>query len=249
MTSDRGLVPRSPRRPRQWPAASRRARVPGRHSVGVRHRRPLERCTTAVLLAVYVLASPSQTDPLGRLPRRVGPVARQTAAKMRPRLADCDRRWLVLTGKKGGDEVGRCHRGHGTRLLLMTDANGTPLAAYTTAANHNEVNTIETLVDDRSPALPAPERLLHDKAADADWLREALRAHEIELICPHRENRTKPPTQDGRSLRRYKRRYRIERTISWLLNCRRLITRWEWYDDLFGGFVHLACLYTILQRL
>lgn len=131
--------------------------------------------------------------------------------------------------------------------MLLTDGDGTPLAAYTTAANHNEVNTIETLVDERSPAVPAPERLLYDKAADADWLRASLQTRGIELICPHRENRTKPPTQDGRSLRRYRGRWVVERTISWLHNCRRVITRWEWYPELFEGFVHLACLYTILK--
>lgn len=143
--------------------------------------------------------------------------------------------------------MGRCHRGNGTRILLLTDRQGTPLAAYTTAANHNEVNTIETLVD-QPTAAPRPERLLYDKAADADWLRQALDARGIELICPHRGNRTKAPTQDGRSLRRYRHRWMIERTISWLHNCRRLITRWEWYPELFEGFVHLSCLYTILKR-
>ena len=47
--------------------------------------------------------------------------------------------------------MGRCHRGNGTRILLLTDGRGTPLTAYTTAANHHEVNTIETLVDDAVP--------------------------------------------------------------------------------------------------
>lgn len=144
--------------------------------------------------------------------------------------------------------MGRCHRGNGTRILLLTDRRGTPLTAYTTAAHHNEVNTIETLLDERSGAVPAPARLLYDKAADADWLRASLARRGIELICPHRENRTKPPLQDGRSLRRYRSRWVVERTFSWLHNCRRLITRWEWYPELFEGFVHLACLYTILKR-
>jgi transposase len=144
--------------------------------------------------------------------------------------------------------VGRCHRGNGSRILLLTDRQGTPLTAYVTAANHNEVNTVETLVDQRSAAIPAPEHLLYDKAADADWLRQSLATRGIELICPHRENRTLPAIQDGRSLRRYRHRWAVERTFSWLHNFRRLTTRWEWYSDLFEGFVHLACLYTILKR-
>jgi transposase len=144
--------------------------------------------------------------------------------------------------------VGCCHRGNGIRILLLTDRRGTPLTASTTAAHHNEVNTIETLADELSPAVPAPERLLYDKAADADWLRESLTRRRIALICPHRENRTKPPSQEGRSLRRYRSRWVVERTFSGLHNRRRLITRWEWYPELFEGFVHLACLYTILKR-
>ncbi len=43
----------------------------------------------------------------------------------------------------------------------------------------------------------------------------------IELIAPHRSNRKKPATQDGRALRRYKRRWIIERTNAWLGNFRR----------------------------
>lgn len=101
---------------------------------------------------------------------------------------------------------------------------------------------------DQPTALPRPVRLLYDKAADADWLRESLQTRGIELICPHRANRTRPATQDGRPLRRYRHRWIVERTISWLHNCRRLITRWEWYPEQFEGFVHLACLYTILKR-
>ena len=132
----------------------------------------------------------------------------------------------------------------------MTDGNDLPLSAFITAANISEVHAIETLVDEcHCSTAHWPKRLLYDKAADADWLRKTLAGRDIELICPHRNNRTKPPLQDGRSLRRYKRRYKIERSISWLQRFRRLITRWEYYAELFEGFVHLACLYTILQRL
>lgn len=131
--------------------------------------------------------------------------------------------------------------------MLMVDGEGLPLSAFTLSANEAEVNAIETLVDVRV-CKRKPKRALYDKAADADWVRERLAARGIELITPHRRNRTKPPLQDGRSLRRFKRRYKVERTISWLFNNRRLITRWEFYPELFEGFVHLACLYTIVRR-
>lgn len=92
-----------------------------------------------------------------------------------------------------------------------------------------------------------PTRLIYDRAADADWLRASLADRQIELICPHRKSRKKPPLQDGRSLRRYSRRFKVERTISWLQNLRRLVVRYEYHDHLFEGFLHLGCLFTILK--
>lgn len=132
--------------------------------------------------------------------------------------------------------------------MILVDGEGTPLSLFTLAANHAEVNAIEHLVDDRTGE-GKPERLLYDKAADADWLRENLEHRGIELICPHRTNRAKAATQDGRKLRRYARRYKVERTISWLFNLRHLVTRYEWYSELFEGFAVLGCLYTVLKRL
>jgi len=130
--------------------------------------------------------------------------------------------------------------------MLMVDGEGTPLSAFVTDAATSEVQSIETLVDERMTSR-TPERLLYDKAADSDSLRESLRLRGILLLCPHRENRTKESVNDGRVLRRYKRRYKVERSISWLHNFRRLITRWEYYPELFQSFVHLACLLTILK--
>ena len=75
--------------------------------------------------------------------------------------------------------------------MLMTDANGIPVSAFTTSAQTAEVNTIETLVDIQV-AGKRPERLLYDKAADADWLRDALHRRGIEQITPHRKGRKKP---------------------------------------------------------
>src|SRR5215475_3516453 len=74
------------------------------------------------------------------------------------------------------------------------------------------------------PKLPA--RLIGDAAYDSDGLDQTLAADGIELIAPHRANRVHL-TQDGRPLRRYKRRWKIERLFAWLQNSRRLVTRYE----------------------
>jgi len=56
-----------------------------------------------------------------------------------------------------------------------------------------------------------PERLIGDRAYDSDPLDERLQQQGIQLIAPHKSNRKKPATQDGRVLRRYKRRWKVER--------------------------------------
>jgi transposase len=153
----------------------------------------------------------------------------------------------VFLGKKGGDEVGKTKRGKGTKTMVLTDGNGLPLGALTASASPHEVTLIEPLLQSRLLNRRI-RRLIYDQAADSDPLRERLARHDIELVCPHRRNRTKPPTQDGRSLRRYCRRYKIERSISWLQNFRRVVTRYEHRAYRFLGFVQIACLLITLRR-
>jgi hypothetical protein len=66
--------------------------------------------------------------------------------------------------------------------------------------------------------LPKLKRLILDPGYDSDPLRLRLRERGIEMICPHRRNRKEPKTQDGRKLRRYKRRSKVERRLVWQLS-------------------------------
>jgi len=68
------------------------------------------------------------------------------------------------------------------------------------------------------------------------------------MIAPHRRNRRRPRTQDGRKLRRYKRRWKIERLFACLGNFRRLVVRHERHLVNSIGFVLLACIIIPLRR-
>lgn len=131
--------------------------------------------------------------------------------------------------------------------MVLTDGNGLPLAVDTESASPHEVTLIETLIEKRV-LRKKPRRLVYDEAADSDPLRQRLHARGIELVCRHRRNRVKPPTQDRRKLRRYRRRWKVERSISWLQGFRRLVTRYEYHAHLFHGFVQLACMIIVLGR-
>jgi len=91
--------------------------------------------------------------------------------------------------------------------------------------------------------------VIADRAYDSDPLREALAERGTDLICPHRSNRKRPKTQDGRKLRRYRRRWIIERTFAWLGNFRRLVVRWERSLLVYRAFFHLACCFILLRWL
>ena len=136
--------------------------------------------------------------------------------------------------------------------MAVVDGEGLPLGVLVTSASPAEVKLIEETLD-QAPQTEDGEdqlqRLVYDKAADSDELREQLDERGIELICPHRSNRVRPATQDGRKLRRYRRRWKVERTFAWIGNYRRLVVRYEWYPRMYVAFVHLACILITLKRL
>ena len=90
--------------------------------------------------------------------------------------------------------------------------------------------------------------VLPKKAYDSDGLDVDLSEIGIEMIAPNRRNR-KHGSQDGRPLRRYKRRWKVERTIAWLQSFRRVRTRDEYKAQHFLGFVQLACILMLLGRI
>lgn len=90
--------------------------------------------------------------------------------------------------------------------------------------------------------------MIGDKAYDSDPLDARLAEQGVELIAPHRSNRQKHETQDGRPLRRYKKRWKVERLFAWLQNFRRIPIRYEYHAANFLGFVQLACMVILLRR-
>jgi len=91
--------------------------------------------------------------------------------------------------------------------------------------------------------------MVGDRGYDSDPLDQRLREQQgVELIAPHRYNRIKPRTQDGRVLRRYRRRWKVERLFAWLKNYRRLLIRWERHSRNYLGMVQLGCMLILLRH-
>lgn len=85
------------------------------------------------------------------------------------------------------------------------------------------------------------------KPTISDPLREALLAEEILLLAPRRCRRTKPSFNDGRWLRRSRKRWKIERLFAWLHHFRRLVVRWEYDAENYLAFLQPGFA-TILLR-
>lgn len=114
--------------------------------------------------------------------------------------------------------------------MADVDGAGLPVAVGIASASPHEVNVLEAALD---------EGLLDERLWDERG---------VKLIAPHRRGRKRKATQDGRELRRYKRRWKVERFFAWLHFFRRLVTRYEVKAENFLGFLHLACALILLRQ-
>jgi transposase len=160
----------------------------------------------------------------------------------------------LCPSKKRGACVGKTRRGKGTKWMVVVDGQGIPLGSEFASASQAEVNLAETTLEqvalvnrDGQASQRSPERLIVDKAYDSDPLRQRLAQRGVELIAPHRRNRKIPKTQDGRKLRRYRKRWKVERFFAWIGNFRRLVVRYERDITVYRAFFHVACIFIVLR--
>jgi len=131
--------------------------------------------------------------------------------------------------------------------MAVADGAGLPLACGIASGERHETKLVlDTLKNRFLRALP--KKMIGDKAYDSDALDAELAKRGIELIAPHQPRR-RAKTQDGRKLRRYRRRWLVERLFAWLMRCRRLVTRYETKAEMFLGFLRLACARLLWNRL
>lgn len=139
--------------------------------------------------------------------------------------------------------------------MVVVDGAGVPLGSQLASASPAEVTLAESTLQrisvpqQRGRPRNRPLRVIADRGYDSDPLRWRLRKRGILLIAPHRKGRRKPPLNDGRELRRYRKRWKVERTFAWLGNFRRLLVRQDYHLHIYEAFFHVACLIITLRYL
>jgi transposase len=95
-----------------------------------------------------------------------------------------------------------------------------------------------------------PEIIVADKAYDSDALRAVTASVGIHLLSPHRSNRRPENcSNDGRRMRRYRNRWRVERTFAHAGNFRRFTTRYERLLVTANAVVNAVCMLLTLSHL
>jgi len=136
--------------------------------------------------------------------------------------------------------------------MAIADARGTPIAIGIASGPRHEAKLVEETLSRRF-VRGRLLRLIGDKAYDSAPLARTLQRRGTELISPLRsagkkQRGTGTRKADGRSLRRYRRRWLVERVFAWLMKSRRLVTRYEHKAQNFLAFVELACAVILLRR-
>ncbi len=241
----------SPQAAERWarPTVARHACGVERRVVGVTHGCSLARSAHSLSALSNLSSTLPTVAALGTIRAFTANPGRRLT---RPREARSERslhRRQLQFGEKRGSGVGPTKRGKGSKIMAIADRHGLPVAVHVVSASPNEATLVEPTLQRRFLS-QTPQRLIGDKAYDSDPLDQRIRDQfHVQLIAPHRWNRSRPATQDGRVLRRYRRRWKIERLFAWFHNYRRIVIRWEYYPENFLGMVQLACAVILLRHL
>jgi transposase len=123
--------------------------------------------------------------------------------------------------------------------MAIVDSRGKPVSLLIASATPHEITLVKQVINARFTRWPI-RRLTGDKAYDSDRMDHELKALGTELNAPHRSGRKSAPTQDGRKLRQYKQRWKVERYFAWLFNFRKCVVRYEYKEENFFAFLLLA---------
>lgn len=142
--------------------------------------------------------------------------------------------------KQGGEKVGKTKAGKGSKIFAIVSREKNVLHLSIESGSPHETSFVPKIIDGIKNKIRILN-LIGDKAYDSFPLKNEVKRYGTHLIAPDRENRIHNK-EDGRRLRRYKRRYKIENFFADLHTYRRLVTRYEKKPQNHLTFLQLATL-------
>lgn len=143
--------------------------------------------------------------------------------------------------------LGRSRGGWGTKVHLVSDGQGVPLAVQVTAGQAHESTQFEKVLDavrirqPRGRPRKRPDAVAGDKGYSFGRIREWLKKRMIKDVIPTKSDQEARPSFDKQL---YRRRNVVERCVGWLKECRRIATR---YEKLAVNFIAMLKL-SMLER-
>lgn len=131
--------------------------------------------------------------------------------------------------------MGRSRGGWGTKVHLIADALGNPLAFTLTGAEQADITQAPSLIETIDP----PGTVIADKGYDADAFIQTLENISAQAVVPPRANRRVQRPWDRH---RYQARHLIENLFARLKEFRRFATRYEKLASQFAAFITLASI-------
>ena len=129
--------------------------------------------------------------------------------------------------------------------MALVAGEGQPIAlTLHSAAPHETTLTFDLVQECVTQELP--ERVIGDAGFDSDPLDACFDEIGIEFIAPHRKNRV-TKTQDGRVLRRAKRRWKVERFFAHVQNFRRMVVRYERKSANYLGMLYMIATIILVR--
>ena len=151
--------------------------------------------------------------------------------------------------------MGRSRGGLSTKIHLLCDAQGHPLAFHLTAGQAHEATALDDvlmdadahLFDANDEPIAWPVALAGDKGYRADWIDDYLLELEIRPVIPSKTNQDRDARPVAFDREAYRKRNIIERLIGWLKECRRVFGRFEKTAKNFGGMIRMAFIQRYLK--
>jgi len=142
--------------------------------------------------------------------------------------------------KQGGLKVGGTKAGKGSKIFAVISKEKKVLHLSIENASPHEALFVPSIITDINKKTKVLN-LIGDKAYDSFPLKETAMKMGVQMISPDRINRIHNK-QDGRRLRRYKRRHRVENFFADLQTYRRAVTRYEKIPENHLNFLKLAVI-------